>query len=535
MKKQLSYYLLSFLVLGVVIYCYFLNWKIETINGDDLLVYQYYTGLTNFFQKINVSLYLSQKYRPVSSFLLHLTLICFKKDLFGYFIFNVVMQALSALLFLRIINLFIENKWIALLLSMVFAISRFSYYNASQLYNGGAMETPAMIFFLLTLFFLLKVFMYTDTSVLQKQKWLLWSIVFANICIYTHERYIVLFPFIALVVMLYKGLSSMPVVRKVLLTALCAGSVFMNFAIKEYIFSVPFFAGTGSTNIEFSLSSATSFYIDAILSILFINKGPEYLVGFQFTSLPLASKALTLFSLFCMAIVFFSFIAKSFRSAIASFISTFVEPTALKALPPKPQHASLSFFVLILFLLLLVPAVVTIRLEQRWLEASFSLFLLLIVIAMLNWQPATAYIKNTAFIALITALLFIDTNYLRKGIDNLFMRDAERSAFVFRNAINNGVIHPDTKNIYFMLPHRDANAENGFTWAVRDGYLFDYYQGKSKKIIFVDSVYERTISATDTTFAHFNKGTDQIVYTKGNVIDATDQYLQDSLRTFKFE
>lgn len=534
MNKKLSYYLFSFLFLGVVIYAYFFKWRTEAIYGDDLNSFVSYANLKTFSEKINQTIAFG-KFRPVYGIVYSSVIELFNTDTSYFYVFNIFIQTINTFILALILNLFLRSYWWALCFSLFYGLSRFSYFNISQLLNGGVLEGLAITFFLLSLYHIIKTLINNELQPHQKSNGILWSILYANLSLYTHERYIILLPFIFIIVLLYPSLKSLSIKHKASLCLLSIGSIFINVGIKKFIFNVPFFVGTGGTNVEFSFTSAYSFFIDGLLSIIQINMGPEYLVGIPFNLLPDSSKLLVLIvvaGLFALALLY---IARSLKASVILFLSRIINESALKQKPDMPQHATLCFFLCGLLLMVLVPSVITIRLEQRWLQASFIVFIIIVVILLNSVRFKNNLLKTATFTACIVLFLWNDFYYLSKGIPNIYLTSSEDLASIFKDAIDKKVIAPQTSTLYICEQKRDINTENAILWTIGNGDIFRIYQNNSKKIVFVDSVYERTASATDTTFSHFNKQTDQIIYTKGNVIDVTNEYLKDSLRTFKFE
>src|SRR5439155_24250209 len=107
-------------------------------------------------------------------------------------------------------------------------------------------------FFLLSVYYLTKVLVKNGLLASQIQKSIVLSIVFANLSMYTHERYIVLFPFIFLTVLLFPNLKTLSLKQKISLGLAAVASLALNIIIKKYVYTMPFFMGTGGTNISFS-------------------------------------------------------------------------------------------------------------------------------------------------------------------------------------------------------------------------------------------------------------------------------------------
>jgi hypothetical protein len=66
------------------------------------------------------------------------------------------------------------------------------------------------------------------------------------------------------------------------------------------------------------------------------------------------------------------------------------------------------------------------------------------------------------------------------------MKGSEWPATTFKNLMGYGFMSKDLNTICFLEEKRTP-AEGGLNWAIRFGYIFDFYQGKSKNIVFLDS------------------------------------------------
>lgn len=519
-NKNYLLLLLFFIAIPFIIYFYFLKWKTDTIYGDDLFIFKQYSELHGFFQKINLPT-VSGKYRPMHGLSLYLIIEWFQKNLDDYYIFNIAIQTINTFILAKLLNLFLKSPFVSLLFSLILGLSRFSFFNISQLLNGGALEGLAITFFLLSVYHLTKALAKDELAASQKEKQIYISVLFANFSLYTHERYIVLFPFIFLVVLLFPGLKALTQKQKANLCFAALASIVLNVGIKKYVYSMPFFVGTGGTNISFSLQSAATFFVDAVLSIFQINSGPEYLVGRPFSSLPPFAKTIAVTLATGLLLLLVIYLSKSRRVMISK---------------RKENRLNLYIFFsfLLLFGLLLVPAVVTIRLEQRWLQASLSIFILLVVIALSSLQFKSQNVKNGLFGAFIMLFLGIDMNYFHTGAQNLYMNNSEDLASNFKAAIDKGVIRPNITKLYIWEKQRDENVENAIRWSLGDGYFFQFYRNKNVKILFADSIYQKAYAFQVSSFINFNKDAEQIIYTQPHVLDITPNYLQDSLKSFRY-
>jgi len=348
---------------------------------------------------------------------------------------------------------------------------------------------------------------------------MLFAILFANLSLYTHERYIVLFPFLLLVLIATATLKKVKQKQSGLLAALIIGSILLNVFVKKYVFGMPFFVGTAGTHVDFSFSTAFSFLKEAVFNIFLFNTGPEYLVGISFSSLSSFYKLITVLTLLFVVFLLISFFRKELvqRAQQQKLISPHI----------------IDFLLLgILFFLLLAPAIVTIRLEQRWLQASFSVFVLITVMLLSSFRFNNSMAKYILGGWVAFVFLLVDRQYLSKGANQTYMMSSETSATIFKKSVDKGLIRNSTENLYVWEKTRDENAENNAKWYLGDGYFFDFYGGNKKNLVFIDSVYQRFHLTADTVFFHFNPKTDQFIYATNEVFDITSNFLRDSLKNF---
>ncbi len=520
LKSKRNVLILCVMALPVIIYLYFLPWKTNTIYGDDLYIFKDLSNSKGILEMIRLSM-VSGKFRPMHVLSSRIIFDLFHKNLSDYYLFNVAVQSINSCLVAILLNTVLRSTILSFAFGLFYGLSRFSLYNITQLFCGGALEGLALTFFLLSLFFILRIMERKDISSSQFFIAFLWSILFANLGMFTHERYIVLFPFIITVALFFPAQQMLEKKHRIAVCFLAVASVLSNIIIKKYVYSAPFFVGTGGKSISFSLSSAFAFFADALMSIFQVNSKPEYLTGLSFASLPVPAKAIMSFlvsGVILMVFVYFWQTLKFFSSRNAE----------------KKKRFFIFLFLCLLFTLSLGPAVVTIRLEQRWLQASFSIFILLLAIAWIDLDYKSSLSKIIAYAWISVFLLVPNYYYLKFGAKNLYFKDAEKMAAFFVTATNLNVIHKNVSTVYLVKNNTDDNANSGLAWAIADGYLFHFYQGKSKKLIFVDSVSVQATDKSSSPLKNFNIDNSQVIYVNNIVIDVTDQYLKDSLKSFKY-
>jgi len=511
-KYKFPAFIVAVVLVAVIIGRYFLRIKTGTIYGDDLLFFKYHFTFKTLSDYM-ICIRTDQKLRPVFGIICNSVIGLFGKKMYLYYLFNVGMQTAITFLFALIANLFLRSPILSLLTGMLVGMSRFAFYNITQLCCGGPLEGAAMVFFLLTLYFILKTFVHTDYTQRQNFYALLYSLLAANLAIYTHERYIVLFPFIILVALLYPLKNRLSLQQKAALCLLPALSIALNVFIKVYLLGFHFFVGTGGTQMKFSPSLALGFLKDGLLSIVQVNTGPQYLVGMPYESLSSGDQRLVIAVVIGLISIFVLYLVGLIRSLRGKD-------------KPGMKSMYIILFLFILLFLCMVPAVATIRLEQRWLQASFSVFILILVVAFSNINTGRKTVKSVLLAAFLLLFFYTDYTYLYNGNDHFFIKQtAESTACLFKEAMYNDRIKKDINTLYIDEGHRHENYEIYLGWIIADGYNFDYYQGKPKRIVYIDSL-KYTDPEQVAELKNFNRQTDQVIYVREDIIDATDEYLQ---------
>ena len=506
-----KYFYVAVFPFAILIYFFYYRWHTLTIYGDDLFIFKYYAH-----DQVLSADELTPKFRPINDLAVRLIFSLFKKHIFRYYCFNVLMQATIAVLFARVLNLFTKSFFLSCLVGTTIALSRFNLFNITQLYNGGALEALAMAFFLCTLFHILNSYLLSRDEAGKKFTFLLYSLFFANLALYTHERYIVLFPFIMLCLVMPQ-FRPIPIKRRGIILSLAILSMMLNFVIKKYIYHLAFFAGTGGTNITFSITDAISYFKDAVLSIFLINSGPEFLVGTPFLSILGIFKVLAVCSAaFAIGIFIFYFINLRKRT---------VDPDAVAT---ADDH-SLLFLLFTLFLLCILPAIVTIRLEQRWLQAPLCLYMLMVVFALTRIKFKKNILKPAFICSFVLLFLAVDLKYEVTGATEIYLYTAQSKASLFEQAVKDNVIHNSTDTLFIYEKHKNKDNENEFRWVLGGGYFFQYYGQKIKTIAFVDSADQQNFSRTSSPC----KETTQVLYIDSKVNDITGPYTSNTFKVLK--
>jgi hypothetical protein len=516
----------AILVLSVLFYVCYLPWETHTIFGDDLINITLNMKAQNFVDKLN-SLEVFQKFRPLHDFWVTTIIYQFQKNLHYYYIFNVAMLSIACYIFSRVVNLVLQSQLLSLFAGAVLGLSHIFYYHITHILLGGTLETQALIYFFAMLYFLLRVLL-PDKTPENSRNLLLWAILFANLALYTHERYVVVFLALLLVIWLPSVRRHFTYSSSIIISLLTLFSPILNALIKTQVLKMPYMVGTASSNIEFSFSQIIEFLFQTTLSIIQINHGPDYLVGITFWGLPgqykILAASISLFFLFMAAIV----IRETAIAVFRKLASRVLEPSALR--PSTNTYIKPMFVLLTLLLLCLVPAISTIRVEQRWITAPYAIFLILVLIVLRNHIRGIS--KQNAMIVTFFVLL-ISTNrvYSELGNQNLYMYNSHTINSRFYNSYISGVVHPSTERLIFLLKTRNENYENEVRWSSLNGQIYEFYFGKAKKLSFTDGKFSTNDSGKVVPpIPDFNAATDQVILLTPDFKDVTADYVRDTLK-----
>lgn len=288
-----------------------------------------------------------------------------------------------------------KSSYLAAALALTLITSRFLQYNITQAY--GVMESLCLLLVLGISYFCLKFF---ESS---KYRYFVcaWILFFA-VCL-THERFQALVAPLVVLFLFQRG--------KTLLNRLVQASLFLVpvafvSLMKLVVFRVPLFIGTGSaTEVGFRPDTSLEHTKDLILSVLGINSGPPYLNGLTFEGQSLAQRVLSLTVLVSAVMILVLLIRMASKTSFDLGIT--------------PTHSSSAFWLLILSLS--IPAVITIRLEPRWLTSVFLVGILFVVLV----SGKTSLLKNKWFSPLVIVFVLgsLTNNFSYwRNFDNVYFR-----------------------------------------------------------------------------------------------------------------
>jgi len=448
---------LVFVALLAVACARFVPWIPTVFFGDDLdnlLAFQRGEFASTWTQAL-AGVYV-EKFRPVFAVAMHLQFASFGHWIAGYMAVNLAVHALSgALVFFAARFLSGGSRVIAALLALAFIVSRLALYQVTQV--TGLLEGLGTALFLTILLCLTRA---RGTSAWRLS---LFSVLAAALAVHTHERYIVVLPWLALAFLVLPGPAALNWGRKALLVCLCVAAAAFNVLFKLAVSGGHFFVGTGGTRMDFSLQRVADHFAQAVLSVFGFNYGPDYLAGASWSELPYGSGWL---------------LGGAITLAAAVLLVAAWLPRKSRAGGPLPVAVPDAAWGLLLVLLagaVLVPPALTIRMEQRWELQPFVLLLLL-----LAWAAgrARAYMsrRRAAVLVGIAALASVGQDMLMSDyFDRIFLRSSARVATMALRDIAErepGAVTP----VALLL------SEEHCYWTLREGAFFTVYSGKARPV-----------------------------------------------------
>jgi hypothetical protein len=342
------------------------------------------------------------KYRPVFATCLYLETLAFGNSFGSYVWFNTILEFLSACTVALICyRLSRRNLLISLACSVMFVISRFSYYQVHQMV-GGALEGLSMLLFLLAIYAVVFAYGRRRPAILAVALLLYFTLIF------THERYTVAAPVLALAILL-APMSFRHKWHRYAIATVPILFVIFNYVLKVYIFQIPFFQGT-ENELTFDRQPIVGFLFSGLSNMLGFNVGPN-----TFSGLDLANAGITgyiLGGVFTMALVTIG--AAYFHHRLQT-----------KQRVTSSDTRNVLLF-LLLFVVLIAAASVATRQEFRWLYAPYTL--VIFGIAYLCGRTSShTMLRLLLLVSMLVSAIAVDTFY-RGYRDNVFFYDGMKIA-----------------------------------------------------------------------------------------------------------
>lgn len=453
-RIALPLWIVVFLALTAVTYWRFVRWEPSVFYGDDLYTIlaalKDHTFASDWQQPFTTPFY--EKYRPVFELIWVALVRIFQTDLRGFLAFNFGVHLLNAMILFAIaMQVSNGNKPVSVALVVAFAGSRFALYQITQ--ATGPVEAVALTLFLLTITWTLKAYQYPEDS-----RWQWFATLAFFLCIHTHERYIALTPILAFMLALsrrhYVGLFN-----RYGGALVCIAIPLFNALVKTSLLHLAFFVGTGETHIDVNMHRIVEQTLQAVLSVVGFNYGPEYLAGHSIVfgeSLPGDDAA----RLLATVIVLAALVATTYAVLVGG-----------------RSRAPLRWYPILLLaiaVLILVPPIVTVRLEQRWLYAPLALFLLLFAWAA-RLDGRKRIVPTIAGLAACLSLLSLDILLSQYTPWIYFMSSATAASLAKRDIVDT---HAAPLGQDLLLHASRDHCK----WTLDQGRFFELYEGQDRKI-----------------------------------------------------
>jgi hypothetical protein len=446
------YTIVFILILFIVNILFFYGLQSHTIMGDDLFTWDFYKKTPDFIHSVITNIG-AEKYRPVFNLFQFILFKLFSGSMPLFFWFNVLFNSLIITLIYFFTKKVTSNNIIAFCSSLLYITSRFSYYSILEI--TGLLEALCILWLILIIYVVVLYF-------LEKRiTWLYWLLFLNFLIIFTHERFIVLLPFIIAVI--YFGPNVFKSTKqKWFYIGGAVLPLLLNLFIKKVIFHVGFLVGTGGTVIKMNLSTIFNFFRDGVLNIIGFNTGPAYLSAVPFSELNFPIKVISYLVFSITVYVFVVSIIKICKTDKSTVIKS-LKVVCLWGLLMCP---------------LLLSASITIRQEFRWLYAPYIIFILFFAYLI------SKYFNNKQKYVII--LLFLSLN-LYSNID--YKKYLSPVYFISSQKISDSFYDESIKKYGYKERNFIVEKYSSCEWVMpADLFFKPYVESGDFHITYVDSI-----------------------------------------------
>lgn len=403
--------LLAAFFLGLTWYV-FRRWAPDVLFGDDLYNYEAYLK-GEFFRTLPQVLFgsFADKYRPVDALAMKAIF-----DLFGAHIrpvrdLDLALNALCGLLVERIaFTLSGRRIAVSVLAATMTVASRFLLYQATLL--TSVLEAIGYVLFLAMLAAVVALYNTAPEERARGVRLTGLAVIAYWLLVLDHERYLAAAPWLA--AMLWWAPTrreSPPLVRAWPALAALAAAAF-NIGYKALALRQAVMVGTGGARLGLDIPSVIDHAGQALASLFAFNHGPAYLVGRDLIAAP------------------YDWVTFAAGAFVFFFLLLIAFGLAARATDPDPDRAGVGSLLFpialaVLAALILIPPVLTIRLEQRWLVEPFALLVLVGA-----WTAGQVHDVNRAirlFLAWTAASIATDVG-LSSSFGSIFFVSAGQAA-----------------------------------------------------------------------------------------------------------
>ena len=423
---------LIFFIIIAVSYWRFNPWVQNVFFMDDShTLFSFYNK--KYFSTLYQSLFEQNyyKYRPVSGVVFYFLILSFGKTHGLYFAFNLVMHAINGVLFFILSSRLSKDKFIVpFALTMAFVLSRLALFQVTQIV--GVVESVSLTFFLIMLYAVLR----SQENPSQKM-WHRIALLAVTLTIYAHERYVVVLPWLAFILFNLPSSKDITLKYRSLLVSFCAIIFISNVLFKVLFLHIPFFMGTGGQAISLDFPMIITHIYEALFSIFSFNNGPEYLVG--------SAISITQSSKYEDYLAFLMAVAFTFSSVYICIRSISTSRNLLKS------DLKFLFQITLLIGLILIPPILTIRVEGRWEYVPSALILL--TLAWSYGLPKTISSKGIGGLCVVASicLISVDSMVINKSFNSIYMISASKLAKAFKVDVLDSLNYQKPNDVLLLL------------------------------------------------------------------------------------
>lgn len=405
-RRAKAFLLALFALLAAAAAWRFGPWLPPVFYGDDL---NHWVGYVDgrcgarASQLLGASCVDPEKLRPVFNVVKVALFAAFGKATSHYMAVNILLHGASALLVFAIARRLAGGLVVPLALAAAVATSRFALMQVTLVV--GLVEGLAFFFFVASLYALVRA-----AEGARVAPWAALAVVCALLSQFSHERFNVMAVVLAFAFLALPAFRSLPVRTRALLVGACVAVPLVHIAYKLAL-GTPLFVGTGGMRVTSVDSALVLEHARQALSSTFgVNSGPPYLVGQTLASMPwLPAWLLAGAMILAWVVALAAGLRAAFARRAGMGFASFAWPAILLG-----AYVGLT-----------AAALVTIRLEQRWLMAPFTLVLLVLAWSaglqqrwLLRFAPAVVFAASA---------VWLDT-LIERRFDQVYLSSSTRIA-----------------------------------------------------------------------------------------------------------
>lgn len=425
---------------------WFSSFSGRTLMGDDLeLLIEsrsggYASSLVGSLTQTSVD-----KFRPVLTAVLSVLTDAFGADFRAYRISNLCLQIVNVgLVGLLAWRLSRRDMLVAASAMILVTISRFNTYFVLQVF--GVMEGIALACMLCTLLAVERAWR------LAARRPLLVAYASYLLAVFTHERFVVLGPFLALTTLLIDA-PFRSRLQRVGWAAIPVAVAISNFVVKALFLDTEYFTGVGGQRVGFTPAETATFILRALLNVVGFNTGPDYLSGRNMHSLGAVGLLLGLFLAGPVLVLALVEVIRDWRARQG------------RGWVVLRRYALAGA----LFLPLLLSASITFRQEYRWLYAPYVA--LVLGVCWVLGRITTRTLRAAAAVLVLLAGVSVD-GYYRRHVENTYFFGGLRAVDAVREKILEKHRSELRSTTIFLITRADPVVD---TFYLHDGDFFEIY------------------------------------------------------------